>query len=169
MDYNVVGIAACLAGFFAWYTYDQKQRLKRAVKQPKPDPMPELHTDSFEEDVQPVLTSAHPANILGPRKMQIITENDAVFVPAELTDVKAETMSLKMFMTGHTPKHKELLRGGRPNISAKPWVEQRAHVVAGEFLKGEGLIPRDQLIEAQEKYFDLWPEPEQHPYKQDAI
>jgi hypothetical protein len=165
MDINIVGIGAIIGGFAVWYYNDQKKVLKRRRAQPKPKPMPELHMDTLGEDFSPHMQAAHPGNLLGPYEIGIIEENDAVFIPAELTDVKSETMSLREWSTGKSPLHRELLKGGKPQTSAIPWVKERSHVVAETFLKGEGLMPEKSESESNSKYFSVWPAPYQHPYQ----
>lgn len=163
MDTNIVGIAAIIGAFTAWYYYDQRKVLKRKRVQPKPKPMPDLHTDSFTVDHGFIMDAAHPGNILGPIKLDLIEENDAFFIPAELGVVKSETMSLREWSTGRSPIHRELLKGGKPQTSAIPWVKERSHVVAEDFLRKEGLMKGES--EANSSYFQLWPEPKQHPYQ----
>lgn len=163
MDLNIVGIGAIIGAFGTWYYYDQKKVLNRKRVQPKPKPMPDVHTDSFTDDHVPNLHAAHPGNLLGPYEVEVIEENDAFFVPAELTDVKSETMSLREWSTGRSPLHRELVKGPKLQTSAIPWVKERSHVAAEEFLKKEGLMKGES--EANRKYFQLWPEPKQHPYQ----
>lgn len=165
MDTNILGIGAIIGGFFAYYTWEQKKVLKRRRAHPKPQPMPDLHTDSFGEDVCPVMHSAHPANLKGPYRVEVIEDNDAFFVPTELTSVKEDTLSLRAYSTGKSPIHRELFSPGKPQTSAIPWVQERAHVAAEEFLKKEGLIPQNKESQANSDYFQLWPEPKQHPYQ----
>lgn len=163
MDLNIVGIGAIIGGFAVWYYYDQKKVLKRKRVQPPPKVMPDLHTDTLDEDHSPNMQAAHPGNLLGPYEVEVIEDNDAFFVPAELTDVKSETMSLREWSTGKSPNHKELLKGGKMQTSAIPWVKERSHVAAEAFLKEEGLMKGES--ESNAKYFQLWPAPYQHPYQ----
>lgn len=163
MDLNIVGIGALIGAFATWYYYDQRKVLKRKRVQPKPQPMPYTHTDSFTDDHSPHLQAAHPGSLMGPYVVEVIQDNDAFFIPSELTDVKEETMSLREWSTGKSPLHGELIRGGQPLTSAIPWVKERSHVAAEAFLKGEGLMSGES--EANAKYFQLWPEPKQHPYQ----
>lgn len=167
---SYIAIGALIGGFFVWYARDQKEAMKRRVKHPRgPKGIPDIHADSLPEDSQPVLTDAHPANLLGAREVDIDNENASVFIPSELTDVKSETLSLREWSTGRSPVHKELLTKGKPLTSAIPWVKSRSHVVAADFLKKEGLIPMNQEIEEDKNYFQLWPTPKQHPYQQNSV
>lgn len=168
MGSNELLIGASIAGFFVYYYYDQKQ-VKRNKKIQVSVEIPQLHTDSFTEDSGPVLFDAHPANILGPGRIDIIAENSAFFLPPDLTDVKEETLNLREYQTGRSPRHKELLTRGKLNPSSIPWIQNRSHVVAQEFLRSEGLIKPGEECEASKEYHEYWPEPKQHPYKSDAI
>jgi hypothetical protein len=167
MDTNTLGIGAAIGAFFIWYWNDQKKVMKRKRVQPGPVTMPDLHTESFAEDTSPMMHNAHSANMLGPYKVEVIEENDAFFVPAETGgSVKEETMSLREYSTGRSPRHKELLTRGKIQTSAIPWVQARSHVAAEDFLKKEGLIPSNVETEVNKNYFQLWPNPFQHPYQQ---
>jgi hypothetical protein len=165
MDINLLGIGGVIGAFFAWYWQNQKKVMNGKRLQPRPAAIPELHTDSFTEDMTPILHSAHSANMYGPHYIEAIDENAAFFIPADLTSAKEETLSLREYSTGRSPNHKELLTRGKMQISAIPWVQARSHVVAENFLKKEGLIPSNVETEVNRNYFQLWPEPFQHPYQ----
>jgi hypothetical protein len=167
MDTNTLGIGAAIGAFFIWYWNDQKKVMKRRRIQPARVNMPDLHADSFSEEVSPVLYDAHSGNLLGPHVIEPIDENAAFFVPADMggSGVKEETISLREYSTGRTPQHRELLTKGKMAMSAIPWAQARSHVAAEAFLKKEGLIPSNVDTEVNKHYFQLWPNPFQHPYQ----
>jgi hypothetical protein len=166
MGSNEILIVACVGGFVAAnYYYDRKKiRHYKRIDHVVPD----IHTDMFGEDTQPLLLAAHPASI-GNGAVKIIPdhENSSFFILPDLTAKPGEeTMSVREYSTGRGPKHVELMKGPKPEVSSIPWVQNRAHVAAENFLKyREGLIPMHQNCEAVKDYHDFWPEPKQHPYR----
>jgi hypothetical protein len=168
MGSNEILIVACVGGFVAANYYIDRKRIRHYKRKRISTIMPDIHTDSLDEDTQPMLLAAHPAAI-GKGTVKIVSDNDnaSFFIWPDLTAKPGEeTMSVREYSTGRAPHHLELMKGPKPEVSAIPWVQNRSHVAAENFLKyREGLMHPNEYSGAVEDYHDFWPEPKQHPYQ----
>lgn len=167
MGSNEVLIIACVGGFVAANYYNDRRKIRRYKRKKINHVIPDIQTDSFGEDIQPMMYAAHPAAIGGPIKIVPDNDNATFFMFPDMTAKPGEeTMSVREYSTGRAPMHTELMQGARPEVSAIPWVQNRSHVVAENFLKyREGLMPFNENCEAVKDYHDFWPTPKQHPYQ----
>jgi hypothetical protein len=166
MGSNEILITTAVAGFLAYNYYNDRKRIRSYKRKHIHHVVPDLHIDTVNEEMGPTMMAAHPGNLLGPVPIEIDNSNASVFVHAGLT-AKAgqETMSQKEYLTGRAPAQRELSKGPPMQFSAIPWVQNRSHVAAEDFLKNrEGLIPINDETEANSVYHQFWPVPKQHPY-----